>query len=706
MAEFLSPGVFIEEVSNAPQTIEAVGTSTMAIVGWTPQGVINEATLVTGPDSYVRLFGGNTNQSLVPISVNAYFQNGGTRCYVVRVVPSDSVAATSDVTDTISSENPVFSPAEDGVALGPFTATLVYHPLDSSVITLVWAESTVSKTATITGTSTLGGTNAANLSAGSINRTTGDLSLTFAAGHAPDADSIIVSYVGSIWVLNAANPGAWGNDLKVTVSGNTNFLVYGPSSVTNAGKYTKFDITVLQENTSGIFEIKETYDEVVFDDTTDPMYVTDVINHGSDLISILDMGFLNAPSAFTGKQYSAENIGSGDGTTTTFTHTAANPAVLKASLVVHYTISTVAHTATASADGTISGTGIDSTKTNTINWTTGLVTLNFSTAPDNLSTVTMDYIQVPSSSLSYTFSGGSDGTLSNITNLTVSNFTALKAGKLGMYALDRVDDLMQLIIPDFAGDVTVAGDQIAYAEARRDIFCILTTPVGMTAQSAVDYVQITLAQKSKYAAMYWPWVKVQDPLSATRQITIPALGHIAGIYARTDLNRNVGKAPAGTIDGALRGIVGLEVNPGKEDRDTVYPARINPLINTPQTGLALWGVRTLSATNDSFRYVQATRLFMFVEKSVFNSVQNHVFESINANLYTAIKVQLDSFLLNLYNNGYFAGSTPSQAFIVVCDSTNNPPVVQNAGQVIVDVAIAPNKPGEFLRFRLAEKTIS
>ncbi len=389
-----------------------------------------------------------------------------------------------------------------------------------------------------------------------------------------------------------------------------------------------------------------------------------------------------------------------------FTVTLATPtdtSIVKTSAVFSYTISAVVRTATANAAGTITGFGIDATKTNTINWTTGAVTLNYSTAPDNATTISVSYIETPATTtVNYDFTGGDDGDLSTISNVTVSNYAALKADKLGMYALDRVDENMQVIIPDFAGDTTVQGDMIDYAEARRDIFCILATPSGLSAQEAVDYQRITFNKKSKYAAMYWPWVKMADPQAASRQLLVPPVGHVAGIYARTDNTKNVGKAPGGTIDGALRGVVALELNPGKEEIDLVAPARINSLKNTPQTGMCVWGVRTMSASNDAFRYINAVRLFSFVEKSVFNSTHNYVFESINSNLYTNIKTQLNSFLLNLHNQGYFAGNTPSQSYVVKIDTDNNPPEVQEQGQVVCDVAIAPNKPGEFIRFRIAQ----
>jgi hypothetical protein len=83
-----------------------------------------------------------------------------------------------------------------------------------------------------------------------------------------------------------------------------------------------------------------------------------------------------------------------------------------------------------------------------------------------------------------------------------------------------------------------------------------------------------------------------------------------------------------------------------------------------------------------------------------------VFESITGSLYTQIKTTVDGFLLNLYNTGHFAGSSPQQSFFVICDDSNNPPEVANAGQVVVDIGIAPNRPGEFIRFRFSQKTLT
>lgn len=812
MAEFLSPGVYIEEVASNNQAVQAVGTSTMAIVGWTPMGPVDSAKLVTSPESYSRQFGDYTNDSRVPMSVSAYFANGGTRAYVVRVVPSDATAATAstpgavtgetvDVGDGTSpqtltstlagqgrpgsvvvhwtkvggtqlNENPVTSPAEDGVATGPFTFTI--NPLQTptwDTLTLSWSTvGPVSRTATFTfnGTSeTTGGADIAQVTAYSINRNTGACSFTFST--APLTDSIRVSYTyrgatasvtddgagaftatgvagtinyltgalsvtftGStivpyngntvtvdydtrLWDIDASNKGAWGNDLKVIIAGNEDSFVYGPESDVDTGKYMKYDFFVYQKDSAGVFQLKETYEELEFSDSGDAMYFPEVVNDASDLVVVTDYGFGGGvPETFKGVHYTAESLSMApafNGTVKAFTTSVANAPVVKTSLRLKLVDGGNTSYFTADAAGNLSNvTGntaanLDTTKTNTINWTTGALVLNFATAPSGAATLSADYVAMPvTSSLEYTFSGGSDGTLSGLSR---SEFSAptLQASKRGIFALDRVDEMMQLIIPDFAGDTLVTGDMIDYAEGRKDIFCILTTPQGSDAQEAVDYIRITLNRPTKYAAMYWPWVKVADPLNNNRPMALPPVAHVAGVYARTDVNKNVGKAPGGTSDGALRFLTGLEYTPDKGDRDTVTGAKINSLIDTPQTGKAVWGVRTMSADSE-WRYINAVRLFMFVEKSVFNATHWAVFESIGPGLYSRLKTQLDNFLNGLFTTGHFAGRNASEAYFVVCDESNNPAAVVNAGQVVVDVAIAPNKPGEFIRFRFAQFTAS
>lgn len=942
MAEFLSPGIFIEEVNVSGQQVDAVGTSTMATMGWTGRGPDNVAKLITSNDDFVRTFGEYTNDSRVPITVQAFFANGGTRAYVVRVVPTDSVAGESCVTEPVvaealglgtgatvtlgatmanvplfkgsvvvgwrndpaggtTGEAMTFTPAIGEAVVGPHvSAALAAFPLTDALVTLNWTESiqatellTVSggpivdtdtvtigsvtytfntvlggansvligasdttalnnlvaavtagtgigslygtgtvvnpdaaaavvtpgstvdvwallggtagnalattttggttsfgaavmsggtdndvKTATITGVSTVGGADAARISSASLDRDTGVLTMTFAArtigtDNGPDAlsmtadyeaggalqtvtdnglgvftattaggtgvagtvdyatgaisvtftggtdlpflgNDVIVDYSYCMWEMDADNVGSWSDSLTLRISGNENYFTSGTQAVTGAGTYSKYDVTVLlTSGFTGEDEVKETYEEIVFDDAGDALYFPDIMNDNSDFVTITDTGALDVPSVLKGTAVTAEVMDSGDGTTAAFSGTLANTSIVKTSAVVTYeAVSGLPlRTLVVDVNGNVTGTGLDITKTNTISNSTGAWVLNFLTganAPAAATDITVDYIASPSAtSVDYVFTGGSDGTLSGGTfDRTIFSSPILQPARRGMFALDRIDEVMQLIIPDFAGDTTVMGDQIDYAEGRLDIFNIFTTPKGFDAQEAKDFKTITFPRKTKFAAMYWPWIRVTDPTNAAKILTVPPFGWVAGIYSRTDSTRNVGKAPGGTVDGALRFLTGLEKDPDKGERDTVYPVRINPLINTTQTGLAVWGVRTMSSTNDVLRYINAVRLFQFVEKSIFNSTFGFVFESITSSLYAQIKTSIDGFLSNLFSTGHFAGSSPSQAFFVICDGTNNPPEVANLGQVIVDIGIAPNRPGEFIRFRFSQKTLT
>ena len=182
------------------------------------------------------------------------------------------------------------------------------------------------------------------------------------------------------------------------------------------------------------------------------------------------------------------------------------------------------------------------------------------------------------------------------------------------------------------------------------------------------------------------------------------MGHVVGVYARTDTQKNVGKSPGGIEDGKLNFSIGLEYDVELGEIDILNPAGINSLYQSVETGRCVWGVRTLEIGGE-FRYINAQRLFMFVEKSLYRSTHWVVFENNNADLQIKVKTQVESFLLNLYKNGYFAGTSPAEAFFVVCSAQNNPPESVDLGRLICDVGMAPNKPAEFVIYRLQQKTL-
>lgn len=536
---------------------------------------------------------------------------------------------------------------------------------------------------------------------------------------------VLVSYKINACQLTPSAPGACGNNLRVDIRGNVDYFTPTTQS------FSRYDVNILlRENATSAFEVKEHFEELSFSDATDAKYFADVLNELSDLVTVTEPAGLEAPGELSGFVKTFVLGGGTQSTGNKTFSTSLNSSLGKRSLVISYydessTLRTIRDDGNGNLIGAVSGTATVDYSTGDLTFVTShlikagtLVSASFATSAAE--TVHRELFGDSSKSYSVTigsvttdyFAAGSDGTFASGT-YGRSQFTAegLQLDYSGVYALSKIDEIMQVCVPDFAGDETISGDLLTYAASRAaqpsggDRFIILTTPKGSSAEQAVDWFRNRLATFSDYAALYWPWVKVSDPLNAGRQLTVPPLGHIAGVYARTDTTRNVGKAPGGTVDGALRYVTGLEFdNISQGDRDTVSPNKINALISSPQTGIAVWGVRTIS-NQSQWRYINARRLFMFLEKSIYNATFWIVFENNGPALWSRIKSQVNGFMASLFAEGYFKGNSPEQAFKVVCDETNNSAASQELGQVIIDVGASPNRPAEFVRFRFQQMTL-
>ena len=558
---------------------------------------------------------------------------------------------------------------------------------------------------------------------GTVNYETGAWTATASA--APIGDyPVLADYSRGLWLVRAISPGAWASDMKIRVSGNVDY--YTASTAT----YSKYDVAVLMLNSAtGNYNVVELFEEIDFDDAESAQYFPDVLNDLSDYVRVDEPALdATAPAQIAGRaRQQVIAAGSAAAPAQTITVTLRDFPVEPRTLSITYTDSTaVARTVTDDGSGNLIG-NVDGSGTNTIVYATGVINVRVSHPIGVLGFVTVSYRlasgeivdevfgdedkQFTAGAVTY-YEVGTNGTYDSV-NFGRDQFTSPVLQPLyeGIYALDRVEDLLQVVLPDFAGDTLLTGDMLDYVDGRANLpaggdrFAILSVPRASSAQDAVNYFRYDLGRFSKFAALYWPWVKVADPLRDNRSVVFPPVAHIAGIYARTDSTKNVGKSPGGTVDGALRFITGIELVSSQGERDLVYPNKINPIISSPQTGTAVWGVRTI-AQESEWRYINARRVFMFVERSVYNSTFWVVFENNGPTLWARIKAQLDSFLLGLYNEGLFAGSTPSQAFFVRVDETNNDASSISAGQVIIDVGIAPTTPAEFVRFRFQQKTLS
>lgn len=310
------------------------------------------------------------------------------------------------------------------------------------------------------------------------------------------------------------------------------------------------------------------------------------------------------------------------------------------------------------------------------------------------------YNPAASTSATTTLSGGSDG--SALTRSVVSA-PALAASNSGLYSLNTVESILNICIPDFETDYLVSQDLVDYCETRKDRFCVLSVPSGLTNAQAVNYKQLTLAKNSSRAALYYPHIRIIDPVSETEVLQPPG-GHILGVFARTDATANVSTAPAGTSRGVLNFSTGLEFYMTPDQAGVTNQVGVNNLVQFPTTGRVVWGARTLQIGGE-FPYVQMRRLFMFLEKSVFNNTQQFVFENNGAALQVRVRLAIESFLLGLFNAGYFTGNTPAQSFFVICDGSNNPPAQVAQGILTCDIGVAPTRPAEFIVFRFQQKAI-
>jgi phage tail sheath protein FI len=207
-------------------------------------------------------------------------------------------------------------------------------------------------------------------------------------------------------------------------------------------------------------------------------------------------------------------------------------------------------------------------------------------------------------------------------------------------------------------------------------------------------------KESSYAALYFPWIQVFDPVSQNL-LSVPPSGHIAGVYARVDATRGVFKAPANEY---ILGAVDVDHRLSKSDQGLLNPLGINVIRNF-DGNIKIFGARTLGGDdNGDFRYISTRRFFNFLRESIDQGTQFIVFEPNNQALWQRIIRSVSDFLTNQWRDGALFGDTAKQAFFVQCDEQTNPPSVRAAGQVITEIGVAIVYPAEFVIFRIQQIT--
>ena len=264
--------------------------------------------------------------------------------------------------------------------------------------------------------------------------------------------------------------------------------------------------------------------------------------------------------------------------------------------------------------------------------------------------------------------------------------------RTGLKALEDVDEVNVVCAPGQT-DPVVQDAVLTHCESMRYRFAILDSP-EVIEKGGVD--KLPKPRDSKYGGYYFPWLEVYDPFKGN--IFQPPSGYMAGIYARSDAERGVHKAPANEI---VRGAIGLRYNITRGEQDLLNPKGINCIREFPNRGIRVWGARTVSS-DASWRYINVRRLFNMVEQSIELGTQWVVFEPNDHRLWKRVTRDIGAFLLRLWRQGALFGKSPEEAFYVKCDEETNPPEVIDAGQMICEIGMCPVKPAEFVIFRIGQ----
>jgi len=649
------PGVYIQELPSSVHTITGVSTSIGAFVDTFISGPMNTPVRVLSFADFEAQFGGLAPGSEASYAIQQFFLNGGSEAYVVRVT-------------SVGGDDTPATPAQ--------------------------------------------------------------IALEDKAG-------------GSILLTaTASGAGAWGANLRIDVD-------YGAADPTS-----QFNLTVTEIATSGSATTviaKEMYRNLVID-AAQPNDAATTVNAASQLISLATTGSGGSGQrpAETGTASAAvtdfasldvvntDTItvslnGTSLAATGALSATAGNPSDLN-SLATALQSQIRALTgnplpnATVSVVGSASGTAYLVAKAGTgvaqdiLTFSDaaagGLATkLGFTSAGSNV----QQYALGGAAAGAQALPGGADNPVTgddgswnpnqipaqwSTTDGVATGIIGDPVAKTGLYALLNVDLFNILCIPATMnlGDTdafAVATAAISLCETRRAMY-LLDAPQAAASRDTVSSIMSWLdgaaGLRSANAALYFPRMDIADPLNQQRLRAVSPSGTVAGMWARTDGARGVWKAPAGTA-ATLAGVQKLEYALTDPENGVLNPLAINCLRNFPIYGPVCWGARTLNGADqmaDQWKYVPVRRLALYIEESLYRGTQWAVFEPNDTPLWAQLRLNVGSFMQTLFRQGAFQGSTPQQAYFVVCDATTNPQASINQGIVNIVVGFAPLQPAEFV----------
>jgi hypothetical protein len=286
--------------------------------------------------------------------------------------------------------------------------------------------------------------------------------------------------------------------------------------------------------------------------------------------------------------------------------------------------------------------------------------------------------------------------------------------RVGLDVLAQIDEIAIVAAPGYT-DPASYDAVLSHCEQLQDRVAILDAPLEVPSINALTNVATAQASEEEeseeqeaslrarnseggYGAYYFPWITVRDPLTPGELVNVAPSGHIAGIWARSDANRGVHKAPANEI---VRGALNVTYRLTRAEQGELNQAGVNCIRLFAREGILVWGARTL-ASDPEWRYLNVRRLFNMIKESIAQNTRWIVFEPNDYTLWKSIRRDVSAFLTVLWRDGALMGRTPEEAFFVKCDEETNPPEVIEQGRVVTLVGIAPVRPAEFIIFRISQ----
>jgi phage tail sheath protein FI len=653
MPEYLSPGVYIEETSFRAKTIEGVSTSTAAFIGSAAFGpVLLEPDLVTSIGEFERVYGGGRRLDFEGVVLDnhlwhgarAYFAEGGRRLYVSRIF----LRSDTDLTDPTRKRDYAGPDATPTLAQGRWT--------DGHA--RAWVD----------------------------------------LGSPVDHDDSIA--------IRARYPGSGGN-ARVRLILHAGKSVFSQSNGTNRVQ------NVLDGD---VVAVLQTGQDPVRSPIDQPLYRAVRASDGSwsfvagstslalaslpadSLVHVLSLSVgVTLPDDFEqvwdGLALHPGHLrdGAEDSFTARFREDTAQP-TLNRSLPVVFDALGAMGDGVAIAEAILGGSA---------RFTLSLIEIR-----DRRPVLPQDYIEVLERHgvLEILLAGGNDGA-QPAPDVYEGRAESAASYKTGLKQLEDIEDVSIVAAPGSSYSAApgstdnaraVAGLLIAHAEQMRYRIAVLDSVNGHVIGDVRDY---RAKLDSKYAALYYPWVRVLDPITR-QQIVLPPSGFVAGIYARNDIERAVYKAPANEV---VRLALGFELTLNKGQQDVLNPEGINCFRYFEGRGNRIWGARTISS-DPEWKYVNLRRYFAYLERSIDRGTQWAVFEPNGERLWANARRTIEDFLTNEFQNGALLGTRPEQAFFVKCDRSTMTQNDLDNGRLVCLIGVAPLRPAEFVIFRIGQWT--